>query len=308
MRIPIFITLPACILTVFVVWWITTHEIDFLTPPSETQLELIHTQAIASLPLSRTQQDAISVVVPIPDIESLAPEQPELLEPIEIGELTPPTALDTYSDRAPEGAQKLLRLATELEKKGAFQRSLLAYERVLDLSQANPEQIQDALLAIRRIRPTLVPWNQNPELSHKITIRIGTGQKFADILPGIMDSICQELKISSSGLIQFNYQLNIGRSIHTTNAPTPVALWMTGSDRSTPSTDVLSFTTDDPETLRNDLLKTLFNLTRGQLAKATSYNPAPEATGEPKIALSSNITRLLWDEFGKSLNPQDQGQ
>jgi hypothetical protein len=65
----------------------------------------------------------------------------------------------------------------------------------------------------------------------------------------------------------------------------------------------LSFTTNNPDNLNNEILKTLFNLIRGHLSKSTSYNPAPEAIDDAKIALSSNITRLLWNEFGKKMNP-----
>ena len=76
----------------------------------------------------------------------------------------------------------------------------------------------------------------------------------------------------------------------------------------TPSTDVLSFTTDDPEILNADLLKTIFNLIRAHLTKTASYNPAPEAVDDPMLALGSNITRLLWKEFGSLLNPVKQEQ
>jgi hypothetical protein len=69
---------------------------------------------------------------------------------------------------------------------------------------------------------------------------------------------------------------------------------------------VLSFTTEDPEGLRKDLLKTIFNLIRGHLSKAASYNPAPEALEDPKAALDSHITRLLWQEFGTLLNPKEE--
>jgi hypothetical protein len=304
MRIPLYIYLPLCILTLLLTWWVTTRKIDFLTPPSEAELAMIREDALASLPVSRTQQSNRPVINNNTPTDPNNPDSTENLEPIEVGDLSAPKTLDTYSEWAPDGAGKLLRLAKELELKGAFQRSLLAYERVLDLSQATPEEIQTALLAIRRIRPTLTLWNENPALRHQVVINIGTGQKFADLLPKIMDKLTQDLRRASSGQIQFSYKLNIGRSIQATGAPTPVAIWMTGTDPKNPSTDVLSFTTNNPETLRNDIMKTVFNLVRGQLAKATSYNPAPEAVDDVQMALFSNITRLLWDEFGKNLNPK----
>ncbi len=305
MRIPFYITIPSCLLIVLIVWWISTRHIDFLTPPTQAQLEIIHNKTIASLPISKSQPEVTAVATPnLPNIEQSANDPSVVYEgAIDIGDLSPPKDLDTYSERAPDGAAKLLKLAAELEQQNAPQRALLANERVLDLSQANPQQIYLAQHNIRRISPSLPAWNQDSKATHPIVIHIGTGQKFAKVLPEIMESITQELHSSSSGLIHCKIELNIGESIRTNDAPTPVALWMTGKSKSSPSTDVLSFTSNNPDTLRKELLKTIFNLIRGQLSKSTSYNPAPEAVDDPQIALSSNITRLLWNEFGKTLNP-----
>lgn len=305
MRIPYYITIPSSLFVVLIVWWMSTRHIDFLTPPSDIKLEEIRKRTIASLPISRTQPAIIAIATPtLPNIEQSASDPSIVFQgTMSIGDLSPPKNLDTYSELAPDGAAKLLRLAIELEKQNALRRSLLAYERVLDLTQATPQQIYLALHNIRRISPTLPAWNQNPKVAHPIVIHIGTGQKFAKILPDIMENITQEVQRSSSGLIQCSVELNIGESIRVNDAPTPVALWLTSGDNRNPSTDVLSFTSNNPDTLRKDLLKTIFNLIRGQLAKSTSYNPAPEAVDDAEIALSSNITRLLWNEFGKTLNP-----
>ena len=305
MRIPYYITIPSSLLVVLIVWWASTRDIDFLTPPSDVKLEEIRKRTIASLPISKTEPEIIAVATPTLTNLAQSANDPSVVyqNTMSIGDLSPPKKLDTYSELAPDGAAKLLRLAIELEKQNALERSLLAYERVLDLSQATPQQIYLALQNIRRISPTLPAWNQNPKVAYPIVIHIGTGQRFAKILPDIMENITQEVERSSSGLIQCSVELNIGESIRVNDAPTPVALWLTSGDKKNPSTDALSFTSNNPDTLREELLKTIFNLIRGQLAKSTSYNPAPEVVEDAEIALSSNITRLLWNEFGKTLNP-----
>lgn len=304
MRIPLLAAIPLCLLTIALIWWTGTRDMHFLTPPSEARLSEIRAEALASLPVSRIEDDAISIKVPPPDYDPTRPDPAILPEPVELGDITSPPVIDTYSDRAPEGSQKLLALAAALEQAGAFQRALLAYERILDLSESDPEQIQSAVAAIRRLKPTLPDWNPDPQAAAQAVIHIGTGEKFAEILPDILAEITRDLSAASSGIVRFSHDLHIGRTIQTTDAPTPVALWITGSGEDAPSTDVLSFTTDDPETLRNDLLKTAFNLVRGHLSKTASYNPAPEALDDPQTALESHITRLLWNEFGKSLNPE----
>lgn len=304
MRIPLLAAIPLCLLTVALIWWMGTRNMDFLTPPSEARLREIRAEALSSLPVSRIGEDAISIKVPPPDADPNRPDATAQVEAVDLGDITSPPVLDTYSDRAPDGAAKLLALAAALEQAGAFQRALLAYERILDLSQSDPEPIQTAVSAIRRLKPTLPDWNPDPKTAAQAVIHIGTGGKFAEILPGILTEITRDLNTASSGIVRFSHKLHIGRTIQTTAAPTPVALWITGSGDDAPSTDVLSFTTDDPETLRKDLLKTAFNLIRGHLSKTASYNPAPEAMDDPLAALESHITRLLWNEFGKTLNPE----
>lgn len=305
MRVPLFVTIPLCLITVALVWWIGTRGMDFLTPPSEARLAEIRAGALASLPLSRIEDDAISIKIPAPDIDLASPE-PVLLDPSELGDIKSPPSLDTYSDRAPEGSEKLIALGAALEREGAFQRALLAYERVLDLAEPDPVQIQSALLSIERLRPTLPRWNIEKDAAFPIVIHVGTGETFADVLPEILGQITADLNNASSGLISFSHKLNIGRSIQATGAPTPVAVWITGGGEKSPSTDVLSFTTDSAGSLNSDLHKTIFNLIRGHLSKSASYNPAPEATEDPMTALQTNITRLLWKELGTRLNPTEE--
>lgn len=307
MRIPPLIAIPLSILTVLLVWWLGTRNMDFLTPPSEARLQQVRAEALASLPVTRIEDDAMAIRVPLPKNDPTSPNQISILEPVDLGDITTPSVIDTYSDRAPEGSARLLALGAALEQTGASQRALLAYERVLDLAQSNPEQIQSATASIRRLAPTLPLWNEDTDKAFPVTIHIGTGQKFAKVLPEILEAITSDLNQASSGLIRFSHKLNIGRSIHATDGPTPVALWITGGADSAPSTDALSFTAEDPEALPNDLLKTIFNLIRGHLSNTASYNPAPEALDDPKAALNSHITRLLWQEFGTALNPKEPG-
>jgi|688.fasta_scaffold121433_3 hypothetical protein len=304
MRIPFLAVIPLCLLTLVLLWWMGTRDMDFLTPPSEATLSQIRAEALASLPASRLEDDAISIKVPLPDDADTLPDLTALLDPVDLGDIKSAPVLDTYSDRAPEGSAKLLALAAALEQAAAFQRALLAYERVLDLAESDPEQIQSAISAIHRLKPKLPDWNTDPVVAAQVVIHIGTGGRFSEILPAIMVNMTRDLNTASSGIVRFSHQIHVGRTIQNTDTPTPVALWITGSSDNAPSTDVLSFTTDDTEALSNDLLKTTFNLVRGHLSKTTSYNPAPEALDDPLRALESHITRLLWNEFSKTLSPK----
>jgi hypothetical protein len=304
MRIPLLAAIPLCLLSTLLIWWVATRDMDFLTPPSEARLSEIRAEALASLPVSRMEDDAISIKVPPPEGEDAIPDTAPQMEPVDLGDIKSAPVLDTYSDRAPEGSAKLIALAFALEQAGAFQRALLAYERILDLAESDPEQIQSAVSAIHRLKPTLPDWNEDPKTAAQAVLHIGTGEKFAEVLPNVLAEITRDLDTTSSGIVRFSHELHIGRTIQTTDAPTPVALWITSPGEDAISTDVLSFTTDDPETLHDDLLKTAFNLIRGHLSKTASYNPAPEALDDPQAALESHITRLLWHEFGRTLTPE----
>jgi len=308
MRVPLFIAIPSCLLITLLTWWLGTRHTDFLTPPSNADLNNIRIQALASLPISNAEKDAISIRISGPELANLTPNIPKPYQPIEIGDLSEPQRIDTYSDRASEGAGKLLGLAKALEERGKTQRALLAYERVLDLSEANPEQIYAALTAIRRIKPALPKWKPGHDPQYHVTIHLSTGPTFAESLPTIMETLTKRLAFAASGLVKFSYQTRISQSAQAAESATTVAVWMTEAQSKKPSTDVMSFTSKGSKPLTEQLNKTIFNLIRSHLLKTTSYNPAPEANVEPSLALESNITRLLWTEFGKSLQPAEAGQ
>jgi hypothetical protein len=61
---------------------------------------------------------------------------------------------------------------------------------------------------------------------------------------------------------------------------------------------------DSAETLRHDVLKTVFQLIRNHLSNNTAYTPPAEwVDGEnPQEALNFRITRLCWSEFAAAMN------
>jgi hypothetical protein len=65
--------------------------------------------------------------------------------------------------------------------------------------------------------------------------------------------------------------------------------------------------TDDPEQLRRDILAGAYKLVSSQLAASTDFTPPePLAAGDdPSAALGIRITRLSWEEFGKSFQGAD---
>ena len=301
MRVPI----PAVIFLIIAVvggmWWHGTRDKDFMTPPSPAKLQEIRTRVESSFPQTEKVDDAISepkkpVVPPKPVV--VEPPKPE----IDLGELTAPPVLTQYGERSPQGAPHLAELAAALEKKGEFQRALLAWERVLDLTKPDENQAKAAVSAIRRLRPTLPDWNTDPKKTIPIVLHAGTGKKMAKTLTPVLEQAARDIEKASAGMLKVTTEVTAGKS--NASGPSPVALWMAGPVKKAASTEVMSFTVESPEALRSEVMKTVFQLIRSFLGQTTSYTAptAPADQENPQDALTFRITRLCWNEFATSLN------
>ncbi len=304
MRVPIPVAILLVLTVVIGIWWGNTRHLDFMKPPSEATLAQIRVNIESSLP----KQNEIDAATSLPVVEPLpAPPPPAAppKPPIDLGDLAAPPTLHEYGNLPSKGADYMIELATALEKKGEFQRGLLAWERVLDLTKPNEAQAAMAVSSIQRLRPTLPDWNTKPEAAVKIMLHAGTGRKLAKILTPILDDVARTLEISSSGIIKVKAKVTAGKTNTAANASTPVALWFAGPDKNSPSTEVLSFTVDSPEAIRSEIFRTVLLVIRGHLSRTTTYR-LPSALGngdDPQQALDSRVTRLSWNAFATSLNP-----
>lgn len=275
-----------------------------MTPPSEARLQEIRIKVESSLPRADQVDDAISAPVVM-----AAPEPPpaplvEAKPPIDLGDLGAPLALQNYGELSPRGPAHLIDLATALEGQSELRRGLLAWERVLDLTRPDAAQSATAILAIKRLRSTLPEWNSKPETATVLILRASTGKKLAKPLMSILESVARDLERASSGIVKVKTSVMIGKTSTANKGPIPVALWLTGSDSKKSSTEVLSFTVDSAETLRHDVLKTVFQLIGNHLGSSTAYTPPTELLDgeDPQEALNFRITRLCWSEFAAAMN------
>ncbi len=297
-RIPIPVVILLVLAVIGGIWWRNTHAMDFITPPSETRLEQIRTEVRASFP----KEKKILVELPIPK----KPEPAPLVEPpkpsIDLGDLAATPKLQDYGERSPRGASHLMELARVLEGNGEFQRALLAWERVLDLTKPDDAQVATALSAVRRLRPTLPDWNTKPDAAINVTLHAGTGRKLAKTLIPILEETARDLEKASVGIIKMKSQVTIGKT--SAREATPIALWFAGPGKKPVSTEVLSFTVGKPEALREEVMKTAYQLIRTHLARTTAYTPPTTPAKEESFhdALRTRITRLSWSELATGLN------
>lgn len=273
-----------------------------MTPPSEAKLEDIRVKTESSFPRSDLMADAISAQPAMPDPEP-APDV-EQKPVLDLGDLSVPPTLISYTDIASQGPGHMIEVAKALEEKGEFQRALLVWERVIDLTHPDEGQAVTAISSIKRLRPTLPDWNLNPEAMISITLHAGTGAKLSKALTPILENAARELEQASSGTIKVKAIVTTGKSSSTAKGPTPVALWLSGPEQKSASTDVLSFTVNAPDDLRENILKNVFLLVRSHLTRAGTYTP-PAALADkesPQDALHSRVTRLCWSELASALN------
>ena len=285
------------------VWWYTTRKSDFVSPPSAAKLAETRSRVESSLPQANHPDNAVAAPAPTPD-----PAPPAAVEdpkpPIVLGDLSVPPGLREYADFAPKGAAHLMDLAALLEAEGEAQRALLAWERVLDTCKADESQLTAATVAIKRLRPTVPPWNADRSKTIAITLHAGTGKKNAKSLTPVVEQIARELEQASAGILKVTATVTVGHGKLSVTAPAPVALWLAGPGKGAVSTPVRSFTVDSAKSWHDDLLKTVFLLVSDFLAHESSQTPpvALTAGDKPLDALSCQITRLKWQELGTALN------
>jgi hypothetical protein len=301
-RVPVPVVILLALAVIGGVWWSSTRKMEFLTPPTEAQLAIVRARAMAATAQPERMGEPAKPPV-LKKAEPGAPVEPEKPPGIEMGDLDSPPTLEAYSDRALDGHLKLAELATALEKEGEFQRSLLAWERSIDLTKPDPSQTTTAIAAIRRLRPTLPDWNSDPNVAIPVVLHAGTGPAIADALRPALEQAARELTKHSAGILNVTSTLAVGKRT-TMKGPVPVALWLSGPAKDSVSTDVLSFTVASNDVLAEEIYKTAFLLISGHLKRSSQLTPpADPAQGETAVeALQSHITRLSWREFGKSLN------
>lgn len=301
MRIPLLIIIPACILTVIITWWNGSKGMDFLSPPSEKRLAEIRHEVVASLP----QPD--KAPEPAKQSEPATAAPVEVKPQLDLGDRTVPPVLNEYAGGAENGADYLISLALALEAENEFPRALCAWERVIDHARPTDSQRKAAVSSIERLRPTLPDWNSDPAKAVTIVLHAGTGKKSAEMLKPHLDAVAKRLGQASSGVVTVIPEITASRSELSKSGASPVAVWFTGAEKTSPSTEVLSFTFEKADELPSQLDLSLFALIRAYLARNTTLTAIPELPMDQVNSgtLASSITRFAWKNLGVLLNRPD---
>lgn len=300
-RVPIPVVILLALAAVGLPWWQGTRHMDFLTPPSESALARVRAKTAMS---QREKSRLFSIGRDLK--EKAAIESPIRAAPaINPGDPASPASLNAYSEHASEGAAAYITLAVHLEEQGGNARALLAWERVIDTCRPDDAQRQAAMSGIQRLRPVVAPWNIDPLAAKALVIEATVPASVpADALEEILTKCAHELGRHSSGLLRF--EPRVERPERKGQQAAVLSLQLTAEGPGAASTGFLDFALPaEPDLLRREILSGVYKLVTSQLAATSDFTPpAPLADGEsPSTALETKITRLSWEEFGKSLLP-----
>ena len=318
-RVPIPIVLLLGVAAVAIPWWQGTKDVDFVTAPSEKHLERIRYATSRAFPKREqpapedARKEAKAFQSPIKAAPVIHPGNPQA-----------PAMIDAYREHAEEGAAAFVELAAHLEEQSGNPRALLAWERVIDSCQADEAQLTAAYSGIQRLRPLVAPWNIDPVAAIPLTLEASVGkEEAAGELEEDLGRCAEILNRKSSGLIQFSPRLerpatkekkqtkvekNEGPADAEAAEPL-VSLQILADGESAASTGLIEFPLPaDPDQARSALLSAAYKLVGSQIAAATVLTPprSISAGEDPLAALGTRVTRLSWQEFGKSLVPADR--
>ncbi len=302
MRTPISWVLLLAIAVICGTWWAGTRHADFLSPPNESKLTLIRYKIEASIPPDPHPDDTPP---PPTALDDPAPPLPQVAAPpsIDLGDLSRPPSLLEYHLLAGNGAARLSELAALLETKGASQRALLAWERVIDSTQPDAEQARLASTAIQRLRATQPDWNTDRKSLLAITLHARTHQKTPKALSTALDEIAHEIERASAGILKVTATVAPARRGKSSTSSS-IDLWFSGSANQPAPLTVRTCTPASTRPLHDELLLTIYGELHDQLAHANVHASPVTLTAAaiPLDWLRGQVTRACWHELGTQLN------
>ena len=295
MRVPVPVVIGSVILAAAVCWWLRTRHMDFLSPAGTFK------------PLPEFMTDPVKPEVasgPPPEAEVSTAETPSATPEtdLDLGDLESAPGLAEYSEHASKGAGHMVSLATELESNGQWERSLLAWERVLDSCRPSPQERKTAEDAIARIRPTLTHWNIDPAGDIPITLEITTRRTASENQKVAVREAAEFLRGNSDNILLI--EARVSSSSRNTTEDLPVSIHFSRPSRSSSKSRSLAPGNDAVEHHRLLILTSAYQLVRQELADLEGI-VSPENSsnpGDPKLDFQRQITRLHWFRFAESLN------
>lgn len=314
MRIPWYIVTLLSLLVFGGGLWLGVYKQDFTVPPSEEEIEASVSDWKQKHPPMPPRQRALPVLQPE---EQATEEEPEPIIPtIALGDLTTSPALDHYHDHKEQLAESFIKLAIDLESKGHETHALLAWERVIDSSDPDANQMETAHLAIKQLREKSPIWAVDEKSSTPLTLHISTPEIWKAEISALLAEVTNTIREASSYLA--SPAVLIKTIPQREGFPTPpIRIWLSGSGNPAKETPQLTFlgtsspsaanTGNKDSSTKHKLYHALYRTIQNHLAQFnTTQAPIDIATADsPRDALTTYLTRLHWSTLIDSLEPEE---
>jgi len=288
-------------MVVAVVWSVGTRQIDLVKPPTQAELESARTQA--SQKLARPSNLFALPNEPDTDPEPQAPVKP--IEPakpndpprILFGELEGDPPLDAWTSEQTAPAASFIDLASRLEADTRMAWARVAWERVIDQSKANPDELQAALKGVART--SLTPTPLSGETRPKIQLFISAPRDRVELSKRAAAAAAESLSKASSGLIAFTSSVTASKDLVD---ELEIGL---GVDSAAATIRIAAPT--EPANYSEAALQAAYRLIGSQLATNDDLRPiTPMEPGEKAPeALATRVTRLAWLSFATAFESQE---
>ncbi|MDQ8191111.1 hypothetical protein [Roseibacillus persicicus] len=289
--IPYKAAIPILLLTPLAIWFWGIRKYDFMTPRAIPASEL---RPDFASPVNREIADELAPLAQSPP-ETETPSIPE----IDPGDLMVSPGLDEYMKDAHLGAPSLLNLAQRLQYEGQLQRSVLAYERVLDSTPSGGTSQSEAEAALAALKTSLPLWNADPAAATQIKVHLGTART-PESLSGALATLSELIRVSSGNLCQAEFQIITSPEPSQPLPALPVAMWLTmpSEDPEKPSFAVVTVAPKSDEELNDRLTHGLYRLLSRRIVAIDKLTPPPPLLkGEdPENAIVNKLTRLAWKQ------------
>lgn len=189
-------------------------------------------------------------------------------------------------------------LATQLEARGEIQRALLAWERIVDSTDADSSQLEAARKAIHRLRGETPLWNVDPTSGVAVLLNVSCDRERGKALEPTIQQAVALMNQSASGLINLQLKLQIGPKARAGAPPQPVALWFSGTmnDAVMSKTVSIPLTDVSAEMQQRQILSSVYKLLRESMQGRKDLRPLLDPQGQdPAVLLENAVTRRAWE-------------
>lgn len=279
-------------------WWLGTRHYDFLEKPTATEIETAKVWATAEM---ARPSDLFAIETTEPVDEVTPPPTPKPTKPkpkapqIDVSDPSSAAPLDAWTERGDLPAGSFIELASRLESDAHLGWARVTWERVIDLADSSPEDLEVAVRAIGRIRATMVPPETAAEDAPEVRLLIAAPEDRVELTRRAAEEAAEILEQAA------DREASIVATVTIDDSEEPglrVSLVRpAASEEDAGST--LSEAPSDPDIIRHVILKSSLKLITSALATSGDLKPiSPMGDDETAAeALATRITRRAWAAF-----------